>query len=55
MERIKKSSLFPLVLVLVWTFLLALGIWRHAHETVQLPIYDAFLILREGARRLGRD
>jgi hypothetical protein len=26
---------------MLWILLLGLGIWRHAHETVQPPIYDA--------------
>jgi hypothetical protein len=38
----RRHALLSYGLVILWIVFLSIGIWRHCHETVQVPIYDAF-------------
>ena len=37
-----RQTLLSCAFVALWIVFLSIGVWRHCHETAQVPLYDAF-------------
>ena len=38
----RRQTLLSCGFVALWIIFLSIGVWRHCHETAQVPLYDAF-------------